>query len=191
MSNAAENPFQAPQARVMDHAEATVQPRVLTIAGRINRIRYLAYSMATLLLAMVAIGILAAVTLPNAPALGMVLVGVGYLLVIVLQFMLTIQRCHDFNTTGWLSLLIIVPFGVLLFWFVPGTASENRFGLPNPPNTVLSYLGAFLLPFVFIGIIGMLAAVSIPAYNDYTKRAKAAQLRQAAPPPIEQPARQD
>ncbi len=190
MSTTAENPFQAPQAPVRDQNENTVQPRIFTIAGRVNRIRYLAYTIAITLLAMVVIGIVAAVTIPTVPAVGMMLVGLGYLFIIVLQFMLTIQRCHDFNVSGWLSLLIFVPFGVFVFWFVPGTVGENRFGAPNPPNTTLSYIAAFLLPFIFIAGIGILAAVAIPAYNDYTKRAKAAQMRQGNPPQIQQPVQQ-
>ena len=37
---------------------------------------------------------------------------IGYL---VLTFMLTIQRCHDFNASGWLSLLALV----VLVWLFP------------------------------------------------------------------------
>jgi hypothetical protein len=93
----------------------------------------------------------------------------------IIGFMLTIQRCHDFNATGWLSLLVLVPLANLIFWFIPGTDGPNRFGAPTPPNSVLVLIGAWLIPVVFIG--GVLAAVAIPAYQDYVKRAQQKQQR--------------
>lgn len=179
------NPFQAPQAPVLDQNENTTAPRIFTISGRLNRMRYLSYTMGLSILTMIVMGVLAAVLIPLSATLGMVVVGAGYLFLIVLQFMLTIQRCHDFNASGWLSLLIFVPLAVFVFWFVPGTAGENKYDAPNPPNSTLVLIGALLLPIV--AIVGILAAIAIPQYAEYTKRAKAAQMRQAAPP-ITQPA---
>ena len=101
---------------------------------------------------------------------------IAWVAIIVVGFMLTIQRCHDFNTTGWLSLLILVPLVNLIFWFIPGTDGENNYGAKTPPNGVGVIIGACIIPIV--AIIGIVAAVALPAYQDYTKRAKAMQQQQ-------------
>ena len=38
----------------------------------------------------------------------MVVNAIVFIALVVIGFMLTIQRCHDFNTSGWLSLLALV-----------------------------------------------------------------------------------
>jgi Tfp pilus assembly major pilin PilA len=38
------------------------------------------------------------------------------------------------------------------------------------PNSTLAVVGAFVLPFVFV--TGIVAAVAIPVYQDYAKRAQ-------------------
>lgn len=179
------NPFQAPQAPVRDHADATADPRIFSASGRLNRIRYLAYSMGINVLSMLIMGVLVAALTPLSGILSGIVMVVGYLFLIVLQFMLTIQRSHDFNTNGWFSLLVIIPLAFFVFCLIPGTAGENKYGAPNPPNSVMLYLGACLLP--LIAIVGILSAIAIPAYHDYSKRAKAAQMRQSAPSPATQP----
>jgi uncharacterized membrane protein YhaH (DUF805 family) len=89
--------------------------------------------------------------------------------------MLTIQRCHDFNTSGWLALLMVVPLANLIFFFIPGSDGPNRFGAPTPPNSVGVLIAAWLIPVFFV--VGILAAITIPAYQDYAKRAGQAQKR--------------
>lgn len=84
--------------------------------------------------------------------------------------MLTIQRSHAFNTTGWLAILGLVPLVNLIFWFIPGTDGQNRFGAKTPPNGVLTLIAVWIIPVVFI--LGIVAAVSIPAYQDYVKRSQ-------------------
>ncbi len=58
----------------------------------------------------------------------------------------------------------------LIFWFIPGTDGPNRFGAKTPPNSVLVLIVVWLFPALFIG--GIVAAVAIPAYSDYVKRAQ-------------------
>ena len=86
----------------------------------------------------------------------------------LLGVMLTIQRCHDFNLTGWLALLIVVPLANLVFLFIPGTDGPNRFGAPTPPNSVGVLVVAWLIP--GIAIAGMIAAIALPAYQAYLQR---------------------
>jgi type IV pilus assembly protein PilA len=85
------------------------------------------------------------------------------------------------NVTGWLSLIWLIPFGVLVFWLVPGTTGENTYGKPPPPNTAGVIVLACILPFV--AVFGILAAIAIPAYQDYTIRAQVTEgLNLAAEP---------
>ncbi|MEJ2612000.1 MAG: DUF805 domain-containing protein, partial [Candidatus Thiodiazotropha sp.] len=79
--------------------------------------------------------------------------------------LLTIQRCHDFNTNGWLSLVIVIPILPLIFWFIPGTKGNNRFGPPPPPNR--GVLLKIVLLLILLFVIGILAAIAIPAYQSY------------------------
>jgi hypothetical protein len=57
----------------------------------------------------------------------------------------------------------------LVLLIMPGTPGANRFGDPPPPNTAGVILLALILPAVFI--IGFIAAIAIPAYQDYVGRA--------------------
>ena len=164
-NHAMQNPYGAPRAVVGDTNEQYQPVRVFAVSGRIGRARYIVYSILLSMLVMFGAGILGAVLGP----LGMVVVGIGWVATLVLMFMLTIQRSHDFNMTGWFSLLSLVPLVNLLFWFIPGTDGENRYGAPTPPNSVAVLIGVWIVPVCFI--VGIVAAVSIPAYQDYAKRA--------------------
>ena len=92
---------------------------------------------------------------------------------LVVGVMLTIQRCHDFDVSGWLSLLLIVPVAPLLFWIIPGTKGANRFGGPTPPNSTGVVVLALILPILFF--VGIIAAIALPAYQSYVERARMAQ----------------
>jgi hypothetical protein len=89
--------------------------------------------------------------------------------------LLTIQRSHDMNVTGWLCLISLIPLAALVFWLVPGTPGENNYGKPPPPNTTGAVVLACILPLVMI--VGIVAAVAIPAYQDYVQRAATEQAQ--------------
>jgi uncharacterized membrane protein YhaH (DUF805 family) len=161
----AANPYDAPKSAVQPDAGETRPVRVFSISGRIGRVRYIAYGIGFYFL----IGILGAIVgFALDESVGIVLMWVGLL---VIGFMLTIQRCHDFNTSGWLSLLVLLPLINLVFWFIPGTDGPNRYGPPTPPNGVGAIILVCVVP-VLLVVGGILAAVAIPAYQDYTHRAK-------------------
>jgi len=162
------NPYQPPQSAVKE-AEGETQPvRLFAVSGRIGRLRYIAYGVLVYLVLAFVAGILAAV----AGKAGAFVAIAAWVVMIVIGFMLTIQRCHDFNTTGWLSILMLVPLVNLIFWFIPGTDGPNRYGAPTPPNGTAVIVGAVAVPIVLVVFIGILAAVAIPAYGDYTHRAR-------------------
>jgi len=104
----------------------------------------------------------------------MVAVIFGYGAIMVISFLLTIQRCHDFNVTGWLSLILLIPLVPLIFWFIPGSKGKNDYGPPPPPNRGSGVVVVVLLVSVFV--LGILAAIAIPAYQEYVERARQVQM---------------
>jgi uncharacterized membrane protein YhaH (DUF805 family) len=165
------NPYAAPQANVAraDEAEEYGEVKVLSASGRIGRVRFIGYSFGATLV----IGILMAIGMGIAgladPTAAVLVGGIGYIAIIVVQILLTIQRAHDFNVTGWLCLITLIPLAALIFWFVPGTPGENNYGKPPPPNTAGAIILACIVPLIVI--VGILAAIALPAYQQYAQRA--------------------
>ena len=177
----ARNPYAAPHTNVTpaERAEDYGEIKIFSASGRIGRIRYIGYSFGLTMLIWIVIGIAAGIGALVDPALLIGVGAIGYIALIVVQFLLSIQRSHDMNVTGWLSLIWLVPLGVLVFWFAPGSRGSNDYGRPPPPNGAGVIILTCLMP---IFIIGILAAISIPAYQDYTIRAQVSEgLSMTAP----------
>ena len=87
----------------------------------------------------------------------------------------TLQRSHDMDWNGWTALLAFIPFVGLLWIFKSGTAGSNRYGAPPPANTLGVKIVALFLPAV--AVIGIVAAIALPAYQGYVQKAKAAQTK--------------
>jgi uncharacterized membrane protein YhaH (DUF805 family) len=179
------NPYAAPQPKV---ARGDVEPeeygeiKVFSASGRLGRVRYIGYMFGLSILILLATGVLAVLASLIDPTASVIVVGIGYIALIVMQILLTIQRSHDMNVTGWLCLISLIPLAALIFWFVPGTRGENDYGKQPPPNTAGAIVLACLMP-IMIVVGGILAAISIPAYQDYTIRAQVSEgLNLAAGP---------
>lgn len=138
--------------------------RLFAVSGRIGRARYIAYGFGLYALFMFVAGIIAgALGEPGAAIMMAAWLGLA-----VIGVMLTIQRCHDFNTSGWLALLVVLPIVNLIFFAIPGTDGPNRFGAPTPPNSVGVLIVAWLIPGIMIA--GVIAAIAIPALQPYLQR---------------------
>ena len=187
------NPFQAPRAPVrdvFDGEDSTAEPKIFSAKGRIGRLRLLAYTMGGYLVFLVAITIFGGMGAMMSLGLGaggagseaavpgmlatlvMVVGAVAYL---VLTFMWYVQRCHDMDWSGWACLLVFVPLLNLLFIFKGGTAGANRFGPPPTPNPLGVKLLALTLP--VIAIIGIVAAVTIPAMMGQPQQAQQLEVK--------------
>lgn len=166
-----QNPYSAPRAENMIGADqdAPQQVKLFSISGRIGRARYIVYLFG---LSLLIIGVGALLSLVTA---GLAMIS-AYIALLVMQFMLTIQRCHDFNTSGWLSILILVPLVNFMFLFIPGTDGTNRWGSKTTPNSTGMVIGAWICALI-IPLSGILAAIAVPAYQQYVQRAKALQTR--------------
>ncbi len=172
----ARNPYTTPKAKVTDPDEEYGEIKVFSASGRLGRVRYIGYSVGlTMLISILFAFLAAAVGASAGKGVAASIMIVCYGAIVVLSALLTIQRAHDFNSSGWLALLVLIPLVNLIFWFIPGTDGENRFGRKTPPNGIGVILLACIIP--FIAVIGILAAIAIPAYQDYVHRAKAAQVQ--------------
>jgi uncharacterized membrane protein YhaH (DUF805 family) len=166
--NMSNNPYAAPKAAVSDIevAQEYQEIRMWSPSGRIGRLRYLAYSTGAYLLAGVTIGLLGTILDPSLA--GVVLV-VAYVVAVVFVIIATIKRSHDMDWNGWTCLLTIIPLVALIWVFKPGSEGANGYGAPPPPNTTGVKILGLLLP--ILAVVGVIAAIAIPAYADYTNRA--------------------
>jgi len=178
-TSGAPSPYSTPQSDLGESRAEVGELKVLTTNGRIGRVRYLGWTMGMILLGLLAYTI-AAGAMALSPIIGgilMIPVGIGAL---VISVMIGVQRLHDIGWSGWLWLLNFVPLVgsvfALLMLVVPGTPTANRYGPPPPPNSggVIALAWSCLL----VPVIGILAAISLPAYQDYTERAQEAQQYQ-------------
>ncbi|WGO98175.1 DUF805 domain-containing protein [Saccharophagus degradans] len=172
------NPYQAPQGDLDTGVFAEGEVALFKASTRIGRLRYLSRACTFGILSYLALGITAGI----AAAVGGVIAAVFWLLfaaivigVIAVSIIFGIQRLHDLNQSGWLILLNFIPIANLVMMifliFVPGTQGVNKWGHKPPANTTKHWVGA-LLPFIGIFVIGILAAISIPAYQDYIERSQ-------------------
>jgi uncharacterized membrane protein YhaH (DUF805 family) len=175
----ARNPYRTPEAELDDAAEAYQPVRIFSTSGRIGRVRYIAYSIGLTFLISFVVGIFTALLSSALGSAAGVLMFAAWAAIVVVSIMLTIQRCHDFNASGWLSILGLIPLVNLIFWFIPGTDGPNRFGNKPVPNSTGVIIVACIVPFIFV--IGIVAAIALPAYQDYAKRAATKQIPQVKP----------
>jgi uncharacterized membrane protein YhaH (DUF805 family) len=177
------NPYNAPTADLSQGADSSqaYQPSIFSMKGRIGRLRYLAYSMIASLALMVAGsmfgGILAALMGGGQGAI-MLLIVLIYVPLFAIGFIMAIRRVNDMGYSGWLSLLILIPLVNLWLVFAPGTKGVNEYG-PPPVKNGTGLIFAAVLPFIVV--VGILAAVAIPAYQGYVTKAKAAQEMSVEP----------
>lgn len=180
------NPYQTPIASVADPDDTEYgEIRPLSPRGRLGRVRYLAYAtVATLAMyaLLAASGVVAAMGSAGALLGGLLMFAVT-IAAIVISIVLAVQRLHDFDASGWWSLATIVPLLNFLLTialvFVPGTKGENRFGRQTPPNSTRLTILAVFFPLIFVA--GIIAAIAIPAYQDYSNRAAATQSQLDGP----------
>lgn len=172
------NPYAAPRTNVSraDSAEEYGEIKIFSAQGRIGRVRYIGYSFGLTILIAMFIGMVAALLGAASPAVAFTIGAAGYIAIIVVQILLTIQRAHDMNVTGWLCLISLIPLAALVFLLVPGTRGENNYGRPPPPNTTGAVVLACILPVIMI--VGIVAAVAIPAYQDYSQRVAESPVQQ-------------
>lgn len=189
------NPYSAPNAPMSGAMpnEESYEPQIFAVNGRIGRLRYLAYAMLYSVLGYIAIMVAALLFGLGTAVAGAAGVGAGVsigliigifvlaILYIVPFVILMRRRLNDLDKSGWFILLTLIPivgfFFALYMVFWPGTSTTNRWGPKPIKNSVGVIIAACIFPVMFIGII---AAVAIPAYQDYVNRAKMAQMESSS-----------
>lgn len=179
MSTAA-NPYASPQTTdlAQEVGENPVEPKVFSFSGRLGRMRLVAYtfvsSLVVMPLAAIGMGIMI-----GGSAVG----GLIYFAVLAASTVycvsLYIRRLHDLNQSGWWTLLFLVPLaniGLMIFiFFFRGNDGSNQYGAPTTPNSG-GVKAVFIAGLVLMLVMPILAAVSIPAYQDYVQRTQQAQM---------------
>ncbi|MGZ3181182.1 MAG: DUF805 domain-containing protein [Telluria sp.] len=170
------NPYAAPAA-AFDGAALfdtdSYKPVLFELNGRIGRLRFLGYSWVLgFLLQVLVVGLVAA----HAYQAAALLQPWGNF--VVLAFVAR-RRLHDLDRSAWFALAMLIPFlNILVGLYLlcaPGTDGVNRFGRPPQPN---GRGGIVVMLLAAVIVIGILAAVAIPAYQNYVLKARAAQTQQ-------------
>jgi uncharacterized membrane protein YhaH (DUF805 family) len=179
------NPYEAPRANLQTSTEEEpeYQPiKLLSTSGRIGRVRYIGYTFVLGALSM-ASALVPTLLVPSDSPAGPAVFGIvfltGWVATTVLQLLISVQRCHDFDITGWLALLTLLPLVVFVFFCIPGTKGPNRWGYPPPPNRVgniLLALGTPILIFCGFFLFGFLKGQEL---IEEGKRKSAVQLQQS------------
>jgi uncharacterized membrane protein YhaH (DUF805 family)/Tfp pilus assembly major pilin PilA len=185
------NPYTVPTTALEADGADIYLPSIFSFSGRIGRLRYLAYGVGfSLLLGIATVPILGVVGVlgvqSGMPAISLVVIGIFYLATFVISVMFSKRRLNDLNRSGWWFLLFFIPIVNLLLAiylvFFPGTDGPNNFGAAPVQNSWAVILMAILFPIIPVGGTGILAAIAIPQYSDFTQRSKIAGSLAAAQP---------
>ncbi|GAA5121218.1 DUF805 domain-containing protein [Alloalcanivorax gelatiniphagus] len=178
-------PYHAPEAAPADPLNRrTTDP--FAFRGRLGRLRYFAYVglvMLVLYLMLTFASILSAgVAGDGRPTVLVGLVALALMVVATFAWVVYgVRRLNDMDRSGWLMVLGFVPVLnlvlALVLLFAPGSPGDNRYGPRPPANGTGVVLGAVAAGLVMLALIGIVAAVALPAYQTYVERAKAQQMQ--------------
>lgn len=191
MESQATNPYQSPEAQLSTQTQSEPnQSGVFSMTGRIGRLRYLAYFMCIYLVIMLLVAIVSIIAAVAIPALGennetaggilgILMIFVIYVPMLFYGFVYAVRRLNDCGWSGWLSLLFIIPIANivlgLILLFKRGDEGVNQYGAQPRPNSTAVKVAAFF-GLILPATVGVLAAIALPAYQDYVQRAQAAQF---------------
>ncbi len=177
------NPYATPNSDSFVNEEGYDQTRVFSMSQRIGRLRYLCYISCAYLIVGgivgIVVGFMAAINgnegFQGNNGVGIIVMiplAILYIAFLVFSIIVGIRRLHDLNQSGWIIIALFIPivglFIAIYMLFFPGTQGSNKFGLQPMKNTPLIWVGGLILPLIFI--IGILAAIALPAYQDYINR---------------------
>ncbi len=136
---------------------ATAAPHFFSLSDRVGRVRYFTYILGALTgcgLLLILIYI-AAYLLPA--GLGKLVSVTSYIMIKsvvfpLIVFVMSIRRLHDFDLSGWWSLLALIPVVPIALVFIPGKKVANRFGPVPAPNPAGLKVAAVILPCALVGL---------------------------------------
>lgn len=126
--------------------------RVMSVRGRIGRVRLLAWSLlliGAVMGTMLLIALMSSLSKELAGAIVPMLLAAK-----IFSLVFVARRLNDLGFNGWYSLLTLIPYyiGNLVFLallLLPGNRASNRYGPPPPPNSKAVIVVAWLwVPFM-------------------------------------------
>jgi uncharacterized membrane protein YhaH (DUF805 family) len=156
----AASPYAPPQASVASNWPEVGELKVFSIHGRIGRLRYLAWSMVLMFVALM-LGTLCFGIMSMSLVAGGLLGTVALVAFFVISIQIGAQRLHDAGWSAWLLLLNLVPvvgsFFPILMIVIPGNSGANQYGAPPPANSktvkILATLWLPVFALVFVGAL--------------------------------------
>ncbi|WP_166365945.1 DUF805 domain-containing protein [Pseudomonas akapageensis] len=152
------SPYAPPQAPVDQTSAEYGELSVLSIEGRIGRLRYLAWTLVLLLTVVAAMGVFS-LLFYQSPMFSGLMMAIAVLCFLTINIQISVQRLHDLGWSGWLWLLNLVPLVsavfTLMLLVLPGNPGPNQYGPPPPPNSVAVRILAWMWVVVFAGGIAM------------------------------------
>lgn len=161
------NPYAASQVDLAPPPsdDATYQPRLWQVNGRIGRMRYLAFYAAMVLLMIpvaIVLGVAGAATGAGSKSLSgmvvpMILLGIIALAAVVMGIIIGRRRLNDMGRSGWFLLLSLIPLVNLVFYIwilcAPGDQGTNEYGpAPAPNTTLINVAGGIMIAFMVVGV---------------------------------------
>ncbi len=159
--------YQSPQADLsLEQASFEQKHSLFNLKGRMGRVRFLNYSfILPILLSVIPFivsirGFLDADVHYGTGDQKVIFIGILNSLVIalwsflgifvVLTLLAGIQRWHDLNKSGWLTLLQLIPLITMFLWFIPGEKQSNNFGATPKENTALTFIPLIIFAMVIL-----------------------------------------
>lgn len=116
--------------------------------GRMGRNYYLFYSIVFPFIILGLITILSDDRSLNSTILSKssLLFGLTVAILSFILFYLTIQRCHDFDKSGWYAIFAFIPFASLIYASIQSTNGLNRYGeIPEPASASMIFINYLVI----------------------------------------------
>lgn len=159
------NVYQTPAGELSQGSDEYADMKFFTFAGRLGRLRYIAYAFGIPILMIALLGIAAAVLVPMSETFGGAVAVVGGIGILLVCISFGLRRLHDLDKSGWWMLLLIVPLVniilALYMIFARGVKGSNQYGLETPANSTGVKVTATLCAIYYVGSI--IAAITVPA----------------------------
>lgn len=194
-----ESPYSPPRAAVGEALPEFSELNVFSVQGRIGRLRFLAWTLVSLLVAAAVAGVIVLSLFTGEHfMLGSLFGMVAVFAYLYVNITISVQRLHDLGWSGWLWLLNLVPLVgsvfPILITVMPGNTGANRYGAPPPPNStavkVLSSLWLVLLALVLVsaitgGLTTLTQEYESNSYSSYESVEPATEAAEPAQPPVD------
>ncbi len=128
---------------------------LFSIKGRMGRRYYLFYSMMPIVFLWITSRFVGANSIGMSFNMGsFFLFSLTTAIVFFILVYLTIQRCHDFDKSGWYAIFVVIPFSNLIYALISNTNGLNRYGeMPQPAPIFIAIANYLLISFMVISII--------------------------------------